>query len=322
MSSAHPKVSILIPTFNQEEFIGACISSALQQTYRNLEVVVSDDASTDATERIAREFLSDARFRYDRNQVNMGRVGNYRRLLNELASGDWMLMLDGDDCLVNREYIAHAVDLARSEASIVLVFGKHLSGPDVPSSTLCNAAPGLPPVIDGSAFFLQHPPFGEVEPKALTCLVRRDLAVSIDFYRYDIISSDFESYYRLMLGHKIGFLDEISGLWRQHERNASKTCSYEIYRNNFKAILGPYENARSMQIASPSKLRAWLRQSAARHFLFCLHRLLAGGRTWGGLRLAAYVLKLDPGIIVVALSRVIRRTKRGMNDRLRSVKAV
>jgi hypothetical protein len=77
-----------------------------------------------------------------------------------------------------------------------------------------------------------------------------------------------------------------------------------------------------MEIASPLKLRAWLRQSAARHFLFCLHRLLVGGRTWDGLRLTAYVLKLDPGIIVVALSRVIRRTKRGLNDRLRSVKPV
>jgi hypothetical protein len=53
-----------------------------------------------------------------------------------------------------------------------------------------------------------------------------------------------------------------------------------------------------------------------------LHRLLAGGRTWGGLRLIAYVLKLDPGIIVVALSRVIRRTKRGIEHRLRSVKPV
>ena len=47
-----PKVTIMIPTFNQAAFIGEAIGSALAQTYSNLEIIVGDDASTDATPEI------------------------------------------------------------------------------------------------------------------------------------------------------------------------------------------------------------------------------------------------------------------------------
>jgi glycosyltransferase involved in cell wall biosynthesis len=309
------KVSILIPTFNQEEFIGACIGSALQQTYGNLEVIVSDDASTDATGQIARQFLADPRVRYERNPENMGRVGNYRRLLNELAAGDWILMLDGDDCLLNPHYVAHAMELARSAADVVLVFGKQRQGRDFATSTLLNHASNLPPLMDGSTFFLQHPPFFDVEPLVPTCLFRRDIAIRTGFFRYDILSSDFESLYRLMIGHKIGFLDEVAGLWRQHDRNASKTCSYQVYRDNFRALTGPYENAQSLDIFAPGELRLWLRKGGARYFLFCLHRLLATGRVWDALRLIGYVLTVDSGIVGHSLDRLARRTTRGLRNR-------
>jgi hypothetical protein len=224
-------------------------------------------------------------------------------------------MLDGDDCLVNPSYVARAVDLALSAEDVVLVFGKHLSGPDVDTATVCNSATELPPLMDGSAFFLQHPPFFDVQPAPQTCLVRRDAATRIGFYRYDILSSDFESYYRLMIGHKIGFVDEIAALWRQHARNASKTGSYEAYRENFKALTGPHDNAGSLQVFSARDLKAWLRKGAARYFLFCLYQLLAMGRIWDALRLSGYMLSVDPGIAGHAVGRLVRRTTRHLNGR-------
>jgi glycosyltransferase involved in cell wall biosynthesis len=316
MTNASPKVSILIPTYNQQNFIGACIGSALGQSYGNLEVIVSDDASTDATGDIARQLTTDSRLRYERNPDNLGHIGNYRRLLNDLATGEWFLMCDGDDLLLNPHYIARAVELAQSQPDIVLVFGKQLIGADVASASVNNAAPGLLAVMDGSAFFLEHPPFLGIEPKALTTLVRRQAAVDIDFYRYKILSSDFESYYRLMVGHRIAFLDDISGLWRQHKGNLSKSRSFDIYRDNFRAITGPYEHARSLGIFSPAELQSWLRRSAGRYTLFCLRRLLTVGRVWDAAKLIAFMSRVDAGIIGHALGRLARRTQRGLNDRL------
>jgi glycosyltransferase involved in cell wall biosynthesis len=316
MTNASPKVSILIPTYNQQNFIGACIGSALAQSYGNLEVIVSDDASTDATGDIARQLTSDPRLRYERNPDNLGHIGNYRRLLNDLATGEWFLMLDGDDLLINPHYIARAVELAQSQVDIVLVFGKQLIGADVTNASVNNDALGLPAVMDGSTFFLEHPPFLGVEPKALTSLVRRTAAVDIDFYRYNILSSDFESYYRLMVGHRIAFLDEIAGLWRQHKGNLSKGRSFEIYRDNFRAIVGPYEHAGSQGIFSTAELQSWLRRSAGRYTLFCLRRLLTVGRVWDAAKLIAFLSRVDAGIIGHALARMVRRTQRGLNDRL------
>src|SRR5262245_37432906 len=311
-----PKVSVLIPTYNQQDFIGACIGSALAQSYGNLEVIVSDDASTDATGDIARQLTTDPRLRYERNPENLGHIGNYRRLLSELATGEWFLMCDGDDLLLNPHYIARAVELAESQTDIVLLFGKQLIGADVASASVSNEAPGLPAVMDGSTFFLEHPPFLGIEPKALTTLVRRKAAIDIDFYRYKILSSDFESYYRLMVGHRIAFLDEIAGLWRQHKGNLSKSRSFAIYHDNFRAILGPYEHARSLGIFSPAELQSWLRRSAGRYTLFCLRRLLTVGRVWDAAKLIAFMSQVDAGIIGHTLARLARWTQRGINDRL------
>lgn len=69
----NPKVTIMIPTFNQTVFIREAIDSALAQTYTILEVVVGDDASTDSTAKIVGQ-TNDSRLKYIRNPVKHGRT--------------------------------------------------------------------------------------------------------------------------------------------------------------------------------------------------------------------------------------------------------
>ena len=295
MTKRGPKVSILIPTYNQEAFLADCIESALQQTYENLEIVISDDASTDRTGEVARRFLADRRVRYHRNVENIGRVANYRSLLNVLASGDWVLMLDGDDYLINRRYVANAMSLALSTPDIVLVFGKLWQGQDVSTATLCNTGARVQAVWEGIRFFLEHPPFSSLHPLHMTCLFRRPAAINADCYRHDILSSDFESFYRLMLGHKIAFLDEVAGLWRQHANNTSRTAGHLALVRNFRAFVGPYKYARSLGILSRSELKRWLHGCIARYYRGCFDRLWAADRRWDALRLTVRVLMIDMG---------------------------
>ncbi|MFM7844881.1 MAG: glycosyltransferase [Planctomycetota bacterium] len=98
-------VTILIPTYNHERSIGSAIQSALMQDYPALEVVVCDDASTDATDVAARRWSHDPRLRIRRHATNQGRVANYRLGLEREATGTWVLMLDGDDHLVDPTFI-------------------------------------------------------------------------------------------------------------------------------------------------------------------------------------------------------------------------
>ena len=86
-------VSAVIPTFNYGRFVGDAVESALAQTYRDLEVIVVDDGSTDDTQRILKRFGSRIRYVYQNNRgLSAARNTGVR-----LANGDWIALLDSDD---------------------------------------------------------------------------------------------------------------------------------------------------------------------------------------------------------------------------------
>ncbi len=109
------KFSVLIPTYNGEAHLEACLDSLLAQTTSEFEVVVCDDASTDRTWEILQRYAArDSRFRLHRNERNLGLVGNWIRCV-ELAEGEWLKFLFQDDTLEPRclEVFARHVDPAK-----------------------------------------------------------------------------------------------------------------------------------------------------------------------------------------------------------------
>lgn len=91
-------VSVCIPVYNMESTIERCIRSALNQTYIDYEVIVTDNQSTDRTFELASAFR-DERLRVIRNERNLGAYGNHNRCL-EVAKGEWVKFLHGDDELL------------------------------------------------------------------------------------------------------------------------------------------------------------------------------------------------------------------------------
>jgi glycosyltransferase involved in cell wall biosynthesis len=93
-----PKVSILIPSYNQENVIEQTVISSLTQDYEDLEVVVSDDASTDETPQILNELESKypGRLNVFLHETNLGVTKNHTRGLLE-CSGEFIAFQDGDD---------------------------------------------------------------------------------------------------------------------------------------------------------------------------------------------------------------------------------
>lgn len=93
------KVSICIPTYNGARYLEACLDSVLSQTYRDIEILVVDDGSTDSTFEILEHYAaSDQRIRLRRNNNNLGLVGNWNRCI-ELARGEWIKFAFQDDLL-------------------------------------------------------------------------------------------------------------------------------------------------------------------------------------------------------------------------------
>ena len=90
-------VSIFIPTFNRSKLLKNSLKSALNQDYSNLEIIVSDNASTDNTEELIRSFKEPNIF-YSRNSRNIGLINNWQKAL-ELCNGEYFLALSDDDIL-------------------------------------------------------------------------------------------------------------------------------------------------------------------------------------------------------------------------------
>lgn len=128
--AAMPAISVCIPTYNGGEPLRAAIQSVLAQTWRDFELVVIDDGSTDATPAIVAGF-EDPRVRYLRNPRNLGPQGNWNRCLAE-ARGRYFKLLPHDDVL-HPECLERQLRVLEADADerLALVFsGREVIGPD------------------------------------------------------------------------------------------------------------------------------------------------------------------------------------------------
>jgi glycosyltransferase involved in cell wall biosynthesis len=101
--SAQPLVSVVMPSYNRAHYIEQAIQSVLAQTYKNFELIIIDDASTDATASIVAEYAKkDARIRYSKNEVNSG-ISKSRNNGVTLAHGEYVAMLDSDDVWIDSQ---------------------------------------------------------------------------------------------------------------------------------------------------------------------------------------------------------------------------
>jgi glycosyltransferase involved in cell wall biosynthesis len=92
-----PKISVGMPVYNGERYLSSAIESVLNQSFGDFELIIADNASTDHTEAICREYaLRDSRIRYIRNKVNIGAAGNYN-LLFEQARAKYFRWFNADD---------------------------------------------------------------------------------------------------------------------------------------------------------------------------------------------------------------------------------
>ena len=118
-SNSHPRVTIGMPVFNGEKFISQALDSALGQTFSDLEIIISDNASTDGTEEICRSYAErDSRIRYCRSDVNRGAAWNHNRVF-ELARGEYFKWWSHDD-LCAPEFLEECVSALDGDPGVVL----------------------------------------------------------------------------------------------------------------------------------------------------------------------------------------------------------
>ena len=157
-----PLFTIGIPTYNRPQLLLQAIASALNQSYPNVEVVVSDNAS-DADIASLVSALGDSRIRVFRNASNLGSARNFVELL-EHARGEYFSWLQDDD-LLHRDFVSRAVQQMKAQDACVYVCASHVS-----ASVNCF-----------SGAYVYAPPFSLewTNPKAVPISAERILGFSL-----------------------------------------------------------------------------------------------------------------------------------------------
>jgi len=151
--SIHPKVTVCLPTYNRAGYLQDCLTSILNQSFQDFEVVVSDNCSIDSTPDVLRS-CTDVRVRSSRNETNIGPIGNMNRCL-ELARGEYVVIAHDDD-LYSREFLTRAVDMLDRNPKVGMV---HCAACEIDEHTnvkrLIRAYPTTC-ILDGKREFLEY----------------------------------------------------------------------------------------------------------------------------------------------------------------------
>jgi len=119
--SSEPLVSIIIPCFNYADYLPETINSVLNQTYKNLEIIIVDDGSIDQTKDLSQKFSKqDSRIRYF-YQKNNG-TSSAKNFGIEVSTGDFIQFLDADDILLPNK-IGKQVQYFKKDRNLDIVYG-------------------------------------------------------------------------------------------------------------------------------------------------------------------------------------------------------
>ena len=111
-------ISVLIPAYNAEKYISEAIESVLNQTYKNLEIIVVDDGSADKTRRVVESFGNKVKYHY---QNNSG-PGTARNVCINLSKGEYLAFLDADDIWTKNKLELQMAEF-QSQSTLEAIFG-------------------------------------------------------------------------------------------------------------------------------------------------------------------------------------------------------
>jgi glycosyltransferase involved in cell wall biosynthesis len=215
-----PLVSVLVPSYNHERYIGRCLESVLSDGYSNLELIIADDGSSDSTHAVASRWVSEHEGRFTGGarlirHDNRGVVKTLNRLLSE-ARGEFITVLASDDCLCPGS-IGARVDYLLRNPRYLAVFGDATAIDEQDAVVYASAITSMfggnrralrCDATRGRELILQWCAPGP------TYLARRAVLWKIGLYDERYCFEDRNYYLRLIKANSLGFVDRPVALYR------------------------------------------------------------------------------------------------------------
>lgn len=246
-------VTVVIPTYNRRQFIGETVDSVLAQTYRDLEVIVVDDGSTDGTEDLLKErYGNEPRFRYIWQENAERAVARNTGI--KAARGEFVAFLDSDDLWLPAKLELQIQYFARDSQLVMVHTG---------FSSLYENGTTVSLILENK-IYRQRNIFGQMVfenfVSSPTPLVRRWVLDSIGGFNEDrqlICFEDWELWIRIASLGPVGYVPESMAIRRLHDGNTEKTLTPMLYCHFMRTILQTLDQSQRAVAASFAGRRFW-----------------------------------------------------------------
>lgn len=213
--SSRARVTVFVPTYNRSRWVRGAVESALAQTYPSVHVVVSDNASTDATTDVVAGF-DDPRLTYVRLERNLG-LNEHFNLCLERASGDYVFLLPDDDRMEPR-LLEKAVAVLEANRRVGMVHGQ-VTVVDQDGARIAegHGMTGLDgDAVEAGAQFIERSMSSSYRVHASTALIRTDAVATVRLDERDFPATDLGLWLRLALDWDIAYLARPLARYRIH----------------------------------------------------------------------------------------------------------
>jgi glycosyltransferase involved in cell wall biosynthesis len=232
MKTTEISISVLMTSYNREKYIGEAIDSVLASTFRNFELIIVDDASTDSTVDIAKKYeLLDSRVKVYVNSKNLGDYPNRNRAAS-YANGKYIKYVDSDDFIYPHSLSIMFDSMERHHGLLGLCCGNY------PFSY-------LPVYLNPRESFIQHFLHGGLFGRSpLSAIIRLDFFNSVGKFNEERMVSDFEFFFRVGFQYGVLCIQDGLGWNRLHDGQEIKDAR-KFQKRYFEIEYGYLKNTES-----------------------------------------------------------------------------
>lgn len=219
------KVSITIPTYNRSRYISEAIESAINQSYKDIEIIVIDNYSTDNTEEVVKGFkeFKDKGVQYIKNATNIGMMGNWNKCI-EVSTGELLLIL-GDDDILYPNFVEESVSVFSKYPNIGFTFA-HINKVDKDGNLLTKWGYQFTPagLIKGIDYLLDTAKYSSCLTNSSSVVMNKKVFKEIGEFEAPLSQNTFDFNMWIKIANKfdIYFIDKILSDYRIHEDQVSE----------------------------------------------------------------------------------------------------
>lgn len=275
-------VSVCIPTYNNARYLKRSLESIINQTYGNLEIIVSDNASTDNTEEILKSF-TDSRVKYRRNSTNIGCYNNYNECL-KVVEGEFVAFYHSDD-IYEPDIVKKQVEFLQNHIDVAAVFAldRLINENDkvIGKTNIPKELKGKNIYIFEEIFnaFLKHGNSFLICP---TFMAKKDVFEKVGLFKENMFNTaaDVEMWLRIVEKFPIGILQQ--KLIKRRIGRAQGTYKYRYLhteRADFFSVMDYYlKSTASKNLIITNKILRYYEFQKTRDDILCARNLLMQGK--------------------------------------------